>query len=393
MKRIKVLQIVPMLGPGGAERVVVHIARGLNRQRYEVAVLSIWQRVGSDLEQMLDNSDVQVSYLGKSWGFDGRIYRRLHQVLKNYAPDIIHTHLHVLRYALPSILLVKRAACLHTVHNQAEREIEPRGRCIQRYALTHGVVPVAVSKDVGNTLEECYGVHCRHIIQNGIPTADYAAPRVSRREWRAAQGFRDADVLFTCVARLAAQKNQALLLEAFSRGPGGDPRAQLVLIGEGDLREQLTEQAKSLGLGGRVHFLGVRTDIADALNAMDVFVLSSDWEGNPLSVMEAMSSGLPVISTAVGGVPDLLTSGKEGLLVQQKDAEGLAKAMTGLLSSAETRRAMGFAAKDRARQNFDVSTMIQAYERLYEELLNLNRFSRMKAVQLISQPDLTLREA
>lgn len=391
MKKIKVLQIVPMLGPGGAERVVVDIARGLNRQRFEVTVLSIWRRVGSGLEQKLDDSDVRMFYLGKSAGFDGRTYHRLHRVLRDHSPDVVHTHLHVLRYALPSMMFLRPAVCLHTVHNQAEREVEPRARCIQRYALTHGVVPVAVSRDVACTLGQSYGIQECRIIPNGIPTADYAAPDISPREWRAKQGFQDEDVLFVCVARFAPQKNHALLLEAFSRGLAGDPRAHLVLIGDGDFREQLTERAKSLGLGHKIHFLGVRTDIANALNAMDVFVLSSDWEGNPLSVMEAMASGLPVISTAVGGVPDLLASGKEGLLVREKDAEGLARAMTQLLDNAETRHAMGLAAKQRARQNFDVSRMIRDYEQLYESLLE--RPYRLKTEELRGRRDFSLKEA
>src|SRR5215510_1211868 len=110
MKKLKGLQLVPMLGPGGAERVVVHIARGLNRRRFDVGVLSIWHRVGSDLEQLLDESDVDVWYLGKSSGFDGRMYRRLHRVLKEYSPDVVHSHLHALRYALPSLMFLKSAS-------------------------------------------------------------------------------------------------------------------------------------------------------------------------------------------------------------------------------------------------------------------------------------------
>src|SRR5215831_17661630 len=148
MKRIKVVQVVPMLCPGGAERVAVHIVSGLDRRRFEVAVISIWRRVGSDLERLLDGMDTRVSYLGKGPGFSGRTYHRLHRALRDYRPDVVHTHLHVLRYALPSLLLLKHMSSLHTVHNLAEREIEPRARCIQRCAFNHGVVPVAVSDEV-----------------------------------------------------------------------------------------------------------------------------------------------------------------------------------------------------------------------------------------------------
>lgn len=390
MKKIKVMQIVPMIGPGGAERVAVDLVSGLDRHRFEVALISIWRRIGCELEQTLDKCDVRVEYLGKGWGFDGRTYHRLHRVLKEYRPDIVHTHLQVLRYALPSLLLLKHMTSLHTVHNLAEREIEPRARCIQRYALGHGVVPVAVSEEVAHSLKQLYGVPRCRVIPNGIATHHYSRPQIARSEWRTKEGFRDGQVLFVCVARFGVQKNHSLLLKAFAQGPASDPNAHLVLVGEGDLRKQLEEQAKDLGLLNKVHVLGLRSDIPDVLNAMDVFVLSSDWEGNPLSVMEAMASGLPVVSTAVGGVPDLLANGKEGFLERPGDARGLAKSMAFLLNSPGTRQSMGAAAARRAKENFDVSKMVQAYEQLYENLTDNSH--RLKAKNVLCHQAMSLRE-
>ncbi len=370
MKKIRVVHIVPMLSPGGAERVAVHIVKGLNRQRFEPAVISFTGRLGCDLDRLLEEAGIEVHYLGKRPGFDYRMYYRLPPVLKECRPDIVHTHLHVLRYALPSLLLLKRVSLLHTVHNLAEREIELRLRWLQRYAFNHGVVPVAVAEEVAVSLGRLYGIHRCRVISNGIPTDYYARPQTPRIEWRAREGFRDNDVLFVCVARFAPQKNHALLLKAFREGPASDPKAHLVLVGEGVLREQLEEQAKQLGLASQVHFLGLRTDIPDVLGAMDVFVLSSDFEGNPLSVMEAMAVGLPIVSTAAGGVPDLFESGREGLIVQTGDVQGLSNSMASLLRNRELRQSLGLAAARRARAKFDVSTMVQAYEGLYENLVD-----------------------
>jgi len=373
MKKIRVLHIVPMLSPGGAERVAVHIVRGLDRQRYEPVVISFTERLGCDLDRLLEEAGIAVRYLGKRPGFDYRMYARLHPVLRDCQPDIVHTHLHVLRYALPSLLLLKRTSLLHTVHNMAEREIEPRARWIQRYAFDHGVVPVAVAEEVALSLERLYGTQQCCVISNGIPTNCYACPQTPRREWRAGEGFGDDDVLFVCVARFAPQKNHVLLLKAFAQGPASDPKAHLVLVGEGVLRERLEEQAKNLGLAGQVHFLGLRTDIPDVLGAMDVFVLSSDWEGNPLSVMEAMASGLPIVSTAAGSVPNLFESGKEGFIVQPGDVLGFSNSMASLLRNREIRQSFGMAAARRAREKFDVSRMVQAYEGVYENLVDHSR--------------------
>jgi glycosyltransferase involved in cell wall biosynthesis len=373
MNKVKVMQIIPMLSPGGAERVAVHIARGLNRRRYEPLLISFSGRVGCDLDYMLEEAGIEVRYLGKHPGFDYRVYGRLDSVLKECQPDVIHTHLHVLRYALPSMLLRKRVAMVHTVHNLAEREIEPRARLIQRYALTHGVEPVAVAEEVAGSLSKLYGVRRCRVIPNCIPTDLYANPGIPRKEWRAKQGFQDSDVLFVCVARFAPQKNHALLLKSFAQSAVSDPRAHLVLVGEGDLRANLEEQVSTLDLAGKVHFLGLRSDIPDVLSAMDVFVLSSDYEGNPLSVLEAMASGLPIVSTAVGGVPNLFEAGKEGFLLPAGDLQGLARSMNSLLKYEAVRRSMGAAASNRAKTNFDVANMVRAYEEVYEDQLALSQ--------------------
>ncbi len=379
MKKIKVVHIVPMLSPGGAERVAVHIVKGLDRQRFEPAVISFTGRLGCDLDRLLEEAGIEVRYLGKRPGFDYRMYYRLPPVLKECRPDIVHTHLHVLRYALPFLLLCKKVSLLHTVHNLAEREIEPRLRWLQHYALNHGVVPVAVAEEVALSVEHLYGIQRCRVISNGIPTDRYARPQTPRKEWRAREGFGENDVLFVCVARFAPQKNHALLLRAFAQRPASDPNAHLVLVGDGTLREKLEEQVNNLGLARQVHFLGLRTDIPDVLGAMDVFVLSSDYEGNPLSVMEAMAAGLPIVSTAAGGVPDLFESGKEGLIVQPGDVQGLSNSMSFLLGNRELRQSLGMAAPRRARENFDVATMAQAYQEFYENLVDdshrLNRKS------------------
>src|SRR5258708_39768192 len=97
MSKIKVVQIVPLLSPGGAERVAVHLATGLNRRQYETLVISFSGRVGCDLDHMLEEADIQARYLGKHRGFDYRVYGRLHSVLREYQPEVVHTHLHSLR--------------------------------------------------------------------------------------------------------------------------------------------------------------------------------------------------------------------------------------------------------------------------------------------------------
>jgi len=364
----RVLHVLANLGgAGGAERMAVHIATGLNSQRFEPAVVAYSGRFGSDLEHALEVAGIKTWFLGKGPGFGWRTYGRLHRVFHEFRPDIVHTHVHVMRYAFPSLLYFKPRLMVHTVNNMAEQEIEPRARWLQRLAYKRGVIPVAVAREVATSLERLYGIGSCRVVWNCIPTSLYASPQTPRSAWRARQGFSEEDVLFVCVARFAPQKNHTLLLNAFAKGPASDAKARLVLVGEGVLRARLQRQVNELGLTSRVHFLGLRRDIPDILGASDIFALSSDWEGNPLSVIEAMAAGLPIVSTAAGGVPELLENGNEGFVVEPGQAEQLSKEMMLLLNNAGLRRAMGAAASARAREKFDVSAMVKAYEELYSE--------------------------
>jgi glycosyltransferase involved in cell wall biosynthesis len=144
-----------------------------------------------------------------------------------------------------------------------------------------------------------------------------------------------------------------------------EPRTHLLIVGHGELRHDLERHIDALGLWEQVHVLGVRSDVPRLLNAADVFVLSSDWEGSPLSVMEAMAAGTPVVSTAVGGVPELIEEGESGLLVPPGDARALDGAMQYLLDNPDVRTSMGAASAKRAMEHFDLRVMTEAYEELY----------------------------
>jgi len=260
-------------------------------------------------------------------------------------------------------------AMVHTVHNLAEREVDRPGIWLHRLAFRRGVVPVAIGQEVAASISRVYGIRGFPSINYGIPVEVYGSPRVAREVWRRREGFAPEDIIFVCVAHLKTQKNHRLLLEAFAKGAAAHPRAHLLLVGRGEQETRLKKQVEALGLCRRVRFMGLRPDIAEVLAASDVFVLSSDWEGNPLAIMEAMSAGKPVISTAVGGVPELIKNGSSGLLVPQANSEAFARAVNRLATNPQMRRAMGTVAAKCATERFGVETMTEAYEELYEAML------------------------
>jgi glycosyltransferase involved in cell wall biosynthesis len=147
----------------------------------------------------------------------------------------------------------------------------------------------------------------------------------------------------------------------------------VLIVGGTDAREpqeaeRLTRLAKEKGADRTVRFLGVRYDIQDLLSALNVAVITSDYEGSPLSVMEYMEAGLPVVATRVGGVPDIVVDGETGFLVPPRDPAAVAEALSRLLEEPELARAMGEAGRKRRRTEFDLAATVRRIEELYEEL-------------------------
>lgn len=367
--KMRVLHVVPHLTPYGLENTVAYLACESDRRRFEPAVISLYSASDGGLEDRLVNSGVPVFHLGKKPGFDARMYARFARVLREFRPDVVHSHNYVLRYTYLPALWHRVRVQVHTVQNVAQKEVDAVGRALQQIAFRRGVAPVAIAHEVAATIRALYGVPERALIPNAIDVRRYRTDPQCGKQWREQEGFAPGDFLCLCVGRLAQQKDHATLLQAFAAGPAKNPRARLLLAGEGPLRNEIEQQIETLGLGGSVRLLGRRTDIPEMLAAADLFVLASRWEGNPLAVMEAMSAGVPVIATKVGGVPELVGDGETGLLVSPGDPAALAAAICRLLDDRATRAGMGRAAIEKAERDFDARVMVRSYEHLYERLL------------------------
>jgi len=239
----------------------------------------------------------------------------------------------------------------------------------KRWAAWHTDAIVAVSHEHREYLIDVAGVPPAkvRVIPNGIDVDRFApGPRTGALRAQLGVGERP---LVGIVARFAPVKNHALLLDAFARVvAAGDPPADLVLIGEGDLRPALEAQADLLGIAGRVHFAGLAADPAPWYRDLDAFVLSSDSEATSISILEAMATGLPVVATAVGGTPDLLGDGA-GVLVPARDPAALGDALRVVLADAGRRRTLGEAARARAVARYAGAAMADAYESLYADVL------------------------
>jgi glycosyltransferase involved in cell wall biosynthesis len=354
MTKTRILEVVASLAPAGAENVVSYLATGFDRARFNTGVVSFYDARPHGLEGRLAERDIPVWHLGKRAGFDPRIFSRLSQIVKQFRPDVIHSHCYVLRY----LMHISGPLMAHTVHNIASAEVDLLGRMIHRYAYKRGVVPIAVGEEVAKSFGRMYGFLPPATIPNGIDTDRFWRPG-ARSKWRAANGFSEDEILIVSTGRLAPQKNPVALADAIANVPG----ARLLLAGEGALRPALEGR-------DRVHLLGIRDDIPDILAAADIFALASDWEGLPLAVIEAMAAGLPVVATNVGSVAEAVQHGHTGLLVPVRDQRMLTNALLALTNDVARRHEMGAAGRDRA-QSFGVHNMVKSYEKLFTRLREL----------------------
>jgi glycosyltransferase involved in cell wall biosynthesis len=363
-----VLQILPALATGGAERMVVHLSGELTRAGVKTGVVSFFDNQGSQLEHALRADGLPVWSLGKHLGPDLGMIGRLRRLFRTLQPDVIHTHLSALRYAMAGVIGLERPPrIVHTIHRVAERDSEFGLRWLHRWCLRRGVTLIAVSEEVANSCARVYQQKNVPVIPNGIPVNRQVYRPETREKIRRAWGLDDDSFVFCCVARLSAVKNHKDLIEAFS-GMVDIPGVQLVLAGGGELRMELEELSRVLRIQEQVHFLGERDDIADVLAASDAFVLSSISEGNPMSVLEAMSAGLPVVATSVGGMPELVRSGTDGWLVPPGDTRALRDAMRRLVLNRDSRQVMSDAVRQRAMLCFDSGAMGRSYLNVYERL-------------------------
>ncbi len=373
MKQPLVLfQLITSLTPAGAERVVLNLLKYHNRQRYDPICICLAHPTGSHYEQQVQQMRIPLYFLGKGDKASLAVLKKLDALFRHYRPTVVHTHLLALNYAYPLMIRHRTPVCVHTVHSLAEREIGIRvSRIVRTLAFRYRigrVVPVAIAEEVRQTIEQLYGYRNPPLIPNGIPVDEYIPDETRRLKWRETHGIEPEAVVIVHVGRFAEVKNHAMLVNAFAKLRCQEP-LYLLLVGGGELEDRVRQQVRQLGLESRVRFMGVRADVPNILNASDIFTLSSKWEGNPMSVQEAMASGLPVVSTAVGGVPELVQHGITGLLVPPEDVEAFAHALQTLIDLPHQRRQMGEQARVHACQHFDIRYTVQQYEALYEQLL------------------------
>ncbi len=362
---VRVLAVIKGLGLGGAEKLVLQQAQLLNRSRVELEVAYLVSN-RDHLVAALEAEGVPVHDLRAGPIWDLGWTRRLHRLLRNDRFDVVHLHspsvAGMTRPLLRSFPASSRPWTMYTEHNRwGQYALATRFLNWLTYPLDdhHLAVSHGVRETVSASLREDV-----EVLVHGIDTRQVAHQRRRRDATRSMLGVARDEVLVITVANLRPEKGYPTLLRAAAHVLARDPRVRFVAVGQGPLEVSMRALHGELGLGPRFRFLGRRDDVAALLAGADLFALSSEHEGLPLAIMEAFAIGIPVVATDVGGVPEAVTTGVEGLLVPPKDPQALAAAITELVHDRSKRVEMGRAARRRSAE-FDMTRAVRRIEQLY----------------------------
>lgn len=352
---------------GGAEEMVLNLVRHLP-SRFEPVVCCIHEAgpIGDEIRRTGTPVDVLGLTPGLRRPLDIDVIRRY---LRRTQPQIVHTFL------LTASLYGRLAAILARVPIVIGTEVNIYENKRAAHALAERMLMAGTDRVVvsAESVRDFYVRQVRAdpekvaVIYNAVDFSQ-GRPAAARESMRAALGIPAGAPVAGIIARLTEQKGHRYLLEALAATPGLAD-VHLMVVGGGDLRDELVRTTESLGLSSRVHFTGPRRDLGDLLGAMDVFVMPSLWEGLPLSLVLAMGAAVPVVATAVAGIPEVVDSGRTGLLVPPGDATALGAALARVFDDAAFRQQIALAGQASVLPRFGVERYVQAIVGLYDELI------------------------
>ncbi|WP_258555943.1 glycosyltransferase [Aeromonas sp. ARM81] len=362
---IKITLIITGLGMGGAERQVCDLADQFSAKGHEVLLIAM---TGEALNRP-QSAKIEVVELGMVKTPIGFIkaYWQTRRLIKQFKPDVVHSHMvhanlfaRLLRLSTP----MKKLIC--TAHNTCEGG---RGRMLA-YRVTDALCDLStnVSQEAVDAFIVQGAVPATRMLAmpNGIDTVRFTFNPASRASLRAQLQLTDDTPFILAVGRFNIQKDYPNLLTAFSQLPSDLSHTQLAIIGTGEEQANIEALAVQLGLTDRIHFLGLQRNVHEWMNAADVYVMSSAWEGMPLVLLEAMACERVVVATDCGGVKEVL--GDCGMLVPPKNSAALAVALAEALAlPPEQGLAQGRLARQRIVLHYSLTAQAEQWLQLYQQ--------------------------
>jgi glycosyltransferase involved in cell wall biosynthesis len=365
MNKVRVMHILPDFGVGGAEKLVLDLMKYQSKEEFEVSAVSLFAKTNSIYDKEIEGMGLKVIYLDKKPGIDISMFKKIFLLLKKYRPNVINTHRYVIRYVLVPSVILKVPVKVHTVHSIATKELDKIGLLIQKIAYRFfNFIPISITETVRESIKKVYGYSNAPLIVNGINIDKYS---------KKVNHLKNTGDLQTInlihVGRFTKAKNHKLLIEIMIILKNKYKNIKLNLVGDGELFDEINYLVKEYNLSSYVNFLGHRNDIPDLLADNNIFLLTSNWEGLPLVLLEAMAAGIPIISTDVGGVKDIIKHQYNGFLVKPDNANDFVEVLDYILKNKEIRDTVVKNASNFIK-NYNIKNTQKEYEKLYIRLLN-----------------------
>lgn len=353
----KVFLCIPTLRMGGAEKFVVDLATTIDKEEFDVCVVVTYGLNDNKYKEKLKNSNIKIINVAHGTNRVWTIFELIKLFFRE-KPDVVHANIGSLQYVLLPAVLSSVKKKLFTVHSMAYRIASGRMKKIYNLAFHYfGFKPVGISQIVTESIIQEYGMQSDLVatVNNGIDIQKFA-PEASKM---------DGDITFINVGTLYYIKNHKYLIECFYAVHKVNPKTKLIIVGDGELREELEDLVGEYKLEKAVALVGNQNEVAPYLKRSDIYVSSSLVEGLPLSILEGMACGLPVIANKVGGIPDIVDDGKNGLLIELDDRNAFVEAMLLLANDESKRKAFGKESRNVACNQWSLEQCVKGYENLY----------------------------
>lgn len=305
---MKIIQVMPEFLFGGAEIMCENLSNELAKFGHDVTVISLYD-MRTPITDRLTENGIRVVFLNKKPGIDFSLIIKLRKLFKETKPDVIHTHRYVMEYVIPASIGLK-AKKIHTLHSIASKENTKFGRTINHvFFKINKVIPIALSEKVQQTIVTEYGMTKEKIpiIYNGVDIKK----NLHKESYRVGE-----ELKLIHIGRFALAKNHTMLLDAVQQINLEYGNLSLTLVGDGELKDEVYRYAKEHGMLDYVNFAGTTNNIYEFLKDSDAFILPSIYEGMPMTLIEAMGYGMPIIASNVGGIPNMITDNYNGILIE-----------------------------------------------------------------------------
>lgn len=368
-KKIKVMHVIHEMGPGGAERVVLNYLKKMNKYHF-VPMVCVLRKIHSKEREKIETMGVKLHYIGKEPGWDWRACLNLAKILRKEQIDVMHLHnFSAIAYGTLASLMACNPIIFSTEHNvigeTMSRSSYSRSRIKNALQIFHKKV-ICVSNAVKQSqMQFSLLLSNKYVtIYNGIE-ADIYNNAIEKNKFKEELGIRKKNIVVGIIASMFPQKAHEIFIKAAKRVLSSVPETRFLIIGDGPRRTELEKLVSNMHLQKEIYFLGVRDDVPKLMKSIEILALSSNWEGFPITILEAMASGVPVVATDVGGNREAITNGITGFLVPKGDYIALAEKIIELATDKKKRMDIGAAGKKKLLEKFTSEIMVRRTEKLY----------------------------